>query len=92
MRSLADASDTERADLLEKQVKVMVDNIYQMWEQRAAHSIAPNNRNSNAAVDFFGHIKHATDLSALKEELTMIVKENMETLMTVLLFWYLSEG
>lgn len=34
MRLLADAKDPERADLLEEQVLQIVDNLYQMWEQK----------------------------------------------------------
>uniref|UniRef100_A0A914X557 Transmembrane protein n=1 Tax=Plectus sambesii TaxID=2011161 RepID=A0A914X557_9BILA len=83
VRSLADASDTERADLLENQVKLMVDNIYNMWEQRTVLIQNDSSKRGSTNVDFFHHIKQATDLAALKEELTLIVKENMDTLMTI---------
>lgn len=36
VRRLADESDTERADMLENQVKQIVDRCYQMWESRKA--------------------------------------------------------
>ncbi len=56
-----------------------------MWEQRnAATNSLTSNKKSSGDVDFFGHLKQATNLAALKEELMMIVQENMETLMTVL--------
>ena len=33
-RSLTDGKDPKRADMLEEQVKLMVDRIYAMWEER----------------------------------------------------------
>ncbi|KAF8359259.1 hypothetical protein PRIPAC_94254 [Pristionchus pacificus] len=81
VRSLADDGDNKRADELEKQVMQMVDNIYRMWEER-------NAANSESAVereekDWLSQVKGATDVNAMKEEITKIIQANVDTLMNV---------
>ncbi|GMT19079.1 hypothetical protein PFISCL1PPCAC_10376, partial [Pristionchus fissidentatus] len=81
VRSLADEGDVKRADDLEKQVMQMVDNIYRMWEER-------NAANSGSSVgredgDWLSQVRGATDVKAMKEEITKIVQDNVDTLMNI---------
>ncbi|KAI3415976.1 hypothetical protein GPALN_005534 [Globodera pallida] len=39
IRQLADPKDPARADRLEEQAKLLVDNLYQLWEERGQHII-----------------------------------------------------
>uniref|UniRef100_A0A915DQ72 Uncharacterized protein n=1 Tax=Ditylenchus dipsaci TaxID=166011 RepID=A0A915DQ72_9BILA len=45
IRSLADPTDTDRADHLEQQANLLIDNLYRMWEDR--HSENVNNSTTN---------------------------------------------
>ncbi|EPB68747.1 hypothetical protein ANCCEY_12166 [Ancylostoma ceylanicum] len=81
VRTLADPKDTARADMLESQVKQIVDNIYKMWEQRNAAQ--PESTTTEVRADWKTQLMSVTDLHALKDEVTLIVKENMDTLMNV---------
>ncbi|CAI4231117.1 unnamed protein product [Auanema sp. JU1783] len=80
VRSLADAKDPERANVLEAQVQQIVDNLYRMWEER--DNTSPDTT-AVAKADWFTQLKGVTDLQALKEELTAIIKENLDTLIGV---------
>ncbi|CAI2347553.1 unnamed protein product [Caenorhabditis sp. 36 PRJEB53466] len=81
VRSLANAKDTKRADMLEDQVKQVVDKLYNIWEQRNSHDVKAVQEGSRG--DWWQQLKGVTDLTALKDELTLIVKENLDTLMGV---------
>ncbi|CAB3402548.1 unnamed protein product [Caenorhabditis bovis] len=80
VRSLANAKDTKRADMLEEQVKQVVDQLYRMWEERNSDAQAVE---SVSRGDWLTQLKGVTDLAALKDELTLIVKENLDTLMGI---------
>ncbi|CAP29333.2 Protein CBG09778 [Caenorhabditis briggsae] len=81
VRSLANAKDTKRADMLEEQVKQVVDKLYHLWEDRNNNMTVAVNQTSRG--DVWQQLKGVTDLAALKDELTLIVKENLDTLMGV---------
>ncbi|CAL2037054.1 unnamed protein product [Caenorhabditis brenneri] len=81
VRSLANAKDTKRADMLEEQVKQVVDKLYNMWEQRNNNYTVAVNQEPRG--DVWQQLKGVTDLTALKDELTLIVKENLDTLMGI---------
>ncbi|GMR42174.1 hypothetical protein PMAYCL1PPCAC_12369, partial [Pristionchus mayeri] len=81
VRSLADEGDVKRADELEKQVMLMVDNIYRMWEERNA--AATGSSIEREGKDWLSQVKGATDVSAMKEEITKIVQENVDTVMNI---------
>ncbi|PIC38515.1 hypothetical protein B9Z55_010507 [Caenorhabditis nigoni] len=81
VRSLANAKDTKRADMLEEQVKQVVDKLYHLWEDRNNNMTVAVNQTSRG--DIWQQLKGVTDLAALKDELTLIVKENLDTLMGV---------
>ncbi|KAF1761441.1 hypothetical protein GCK72_009697 [Caenorhabditis remanei] len=81
VRSLANAKDTKRADMLEEQVKQVVDKLYHMWEERNNNFTVAVNQESRG--DVWQQLKGVTDLAALKDELTLIVKENLDTLMGI---------
>ncbi|KAK6055211.1 hypothetical protein COOONC_07285 [Cooperia oncophora] len=81
VRSLA-PRDSARADMLEKQVMQIVDKIYKMWEER--DSVVPTAATPEGEVrDWKAQLMSITDLRALKQEITLIVKENLDTLMGV---------
>nr|CDJ83344.1 Transmembrane protein [Haemonchus contortus] len=81
VRSLV-PQDSVRADMLEKQVMQIVDNLYKMWEER--DSAAPTTASPEGEVrDWKAQLMSVTDLRAFKEEITLIVKENLDTLMGV---------
>ncbi|KAL7075094.1 hypothetical protein ACQ4LE_005906 [Meloidogyne hapla] len=42
IRSLASPKDTARADQLEEQAKLLIDNLYHLWEERGGQQIFPN--------------------------------------------------
>ncbi|CAI58660.1 Transmembrane protein 245 [Caenorhabditis elegans] len=81
VRSLANAKDTKRADMLEEQVKQVVDKLYNMWEERNNNFTVAVNQEPRG--DVWTQLKGVTDLTALKDELTLIVKENLDTLMGI---------
>ncbi|ETN75976.1 hypothetical protein NECAME_11989 [Necator americanus] len=81
VRALADPKDTVRADMLEAQVKQIVDNLYKMWEQRNIPQ--PESTTTQVRVDWKTQLMSVTDIHALKQEITLIVQENMDTLMNV---------
>lgn len=93
VRSLANAKDTKRADMLEEQVKQVVDKLYNMWEERNSIDVKGERvpfalkkvgfSAVNPRGDVWTQLKGVTDLTALKDELTLIVKENLDTLMGV---------
>ncbi|KIH51220.1 hypothetical protein ANCDUO_18696 [Ancylostoma duodenale] len=82
VRTLADPKDTARADMLESQI---VDNIYKMWEQRnaAQPGMFLESTTTEVRADWKTQLMSVTDLHALKNEVTLIVKENMDTLMNI---------
>ncbi|CAJ0941982.1 unnamed protein product, partial [Mesorhabditis belari] len=81
VRSLADPKDTIRADMLEEQIKKIVDNVYRLWEQR---NFVPSASSSEIVhKDWYQQLTSVTDLHALKEELTLIIKDNVDTLLNV---------
>ncbi|VDP39516.1 unnamed protein product [Heligmosomoides polygyrus] len=81
VRALA-PEDTVRADQLEKQVKQIVDNLYKMWEER--NNALPTAASPDGEVrDWKTQLMSITDLRALKVEITLIVKENLDTLMGI---------
>ncbi|CAK5088871.1 unnamed protein product [Meloidogyne enterolobii] len=43
IRSLASPKDTARADQLEEQAKLLIDNLYHLWEERGGQQIYSNN-------------------------------------------------
>ncbi|KAK0421329.1 hypothetical protein QR680_015180 [Steinernema hermaphroditum] len=81
-RALADPNDVTRADMLENQVNKMVDNLYQMWEERNS-KVSAQEAQEVAKTDWLSQLKGTTDLTELKTELTNIVKENIETLLSI---------
>ncbi|PAV73925.1 hypothetical protein WR25_07724 [Diploscapter pachys] len=83
VRALADPKDTKRADMLEQQVKQIVDNLYRIWEERNNVVIEGSETSAVARGDWLQQLQTVTDLRALKEELTLIIKENLETIMNV---------
>nr|CDJ84533.1 Transmembrane protein C9orf5 [Haemonchus contortus] len=81
VRSLV-TQDSVRADMLEKQVMQIVDKLYKMWEER--NSVAPTTASPEVEVRVWkAQPMSVTDLRALKEEITLIAKENFDTLMGV---------
>ncbi|TKR67446.1 hypothetical protein L596_023596 [Steinernema carpocapsae] len=82
VRSLADPKDVDRADMLEQQVMTMVDNLYQMWEERN-NKVPIKETHEVVKADWLSQLKATTDLAELKTELTNIVKENIETLLSI---------
>ncbi|CAD6185635.1 unnamed protein product [Caenorhabditis auriculariae] len=82
VRNLSNGKDSKRADMLENQVKQIVDNLYHLWEQR---NVVTKNASTTdiARAGWMTQLKSVTDLAALKEELTLIVKDNLDTLMGV---------
>nr|CDJ87801.1 similar to chromosome 9 open reading frame 5 [Haemonchus contortus] len=84
VRSLVtqDSVDSVRADMLEKQVMQIVGNLYKMLEE--INSIAPTTASPEVEVRVWkAQPMSVTDLRALKEEITLIAKENFDTLMGV---------
>ncbi|CAI5446003.1 unnamed protein product [Caenorhabditis angaria] len=80
VRKFANSKDTQRADMLEEQVKQVVDKLYNMWEQRNSEVKTVNEVSRG---DWMTQLQGVTDLAALKDEITLIVKENLDTLMGV---------
>ncbi|KAK6024050.1 hypothetical protein OSTOST_10149, partial [Ostertagia ostertagi] len=81
VRSLV-PQDSIRADMLEKQVMKVVDNLYRMWEER--DTARPTAASPEGEVrDWKTQLMSITDLRALKQEITLIVRENLDTLMGV---------
>ncbi|XGW17708.1 hypothetical protein V3C99_002359 [Haemonchus contortus] len=81
VRSLV-PQDSVRADMLEKQVMQIVDNLYKMWKERG--NAAPTNASPAGEVrDWIAQLMSVTDLRTFKEETTLIVKENLDALMGV---------
>uniref|UniRef100_A0A1I7UHV8 Transmembrane protein n=1 Tax=Caenorhabditis tropicalis TaxID=1561998 RepID=A0A1I7UHV8_9PELO len=83
VRSLANAKDTKRADMLEEQVKQVVDKLYNMWEERNNNHTVVSAVNQETRGDMWQQLKGVTDLTAFKDELTLIIKENLDTLMGI---------
>ncbi|KAK6018540.1 hypothetical protein OSTOST_15869, partial [Ostertagia ostertagi] len=78
VRSLV-PQDSIRADMLEKQVMKVVDNLYRMWEER--DTARPTAASPEGEVrDWKTQLMSITDLRALKQEITLIVRENLDTL------------
>ncbi|KAI6187717.1 hypothetical protein M3Y98_00274800 [Aphelenchoides besseyi] len=85
IRSLADPKDTKRADQLERQAKMLVDNLYHLWEERSV--LMSSNASQTTAVsrgDWLGQLMSASNLETLKSEIVLVVKENIETVISVL--------
>ncbi|CAJ0578798.1 unnamed protein product, partial [Mesorhabditis spiculigera] len=82
VRGLADPKDNARADMLEEQVKKITDSIYKLWEERHVNGTAAIATGA-AQKDWWGQIKSATNLEAIKNELTLIIKENFDTMFEV---------
>ncbi|KAI6214673.1 hypothetical protein M3Y94_00296500 [Aphelenchoides besseyi] len=85
IRSLADPKDTKRADQLERQAKMLVDNLYHLWEERSLLT-SPNASQTTAVSrgDWLGQLMSASNLETLKSEIVLVVKENIETVISVL--------
>ncbi|VDL70504.1 unnamed protein product [Nippostrongylus brasiliensis] len=81
VRALA-PDDTVRADQLERQVKEIVDKLYKIWEDRN-NALPTSASPGDEARDWKAQLMAVTDLNALKDEVTLVVKENMDTLMNI---------
>lgn len=81
VRSLADPKDAVRADMLETQVMKVVDNLYKMWEDR--NNASQDATSNELHGDWKNQLTSVKNLSALKEEVIMIIRENLDTLMGV---------
>ncbi|CAD5213405.1 unnamed protein product [Bursaphelenchus okinawaensis] len=81
IRKLADPKDTKRADELEEQAKLIVDNLYRMWEERQV----PNATDGQviSRPDLITQLMSASNLESLKQELTAIIKGNIETVLSI---------
>ncbi|KAI1708346.1 transmembrane protein [Ditylenchus destructor] len=91
IRSLAKCDtegNCERADQLELQAKLLMDNLYRMWEQRNVEGIHQNLTgrtalSSGSAYDWVSQLTSATNLEALKGDIANIITENYETVLTI---------
>ncbi|KAI6176553.1 hypothetical protein M3Y97_00810500 [Aphelenchoides bicaudatus] len=81
IRSLADPKDKARADQLEEQAKILVDNLYRLYTENIKN--LPENTTEIANRDFFTQLMSATNIESLKNEFTQIVKENLETILNI---------
>lgn len=81
IRQLADPKDTKRADELEEQAKLIVDHLYRMWEERQVPQ--PSEGVVANRPDYLNQLWSASNLHSLKGEITKIVKENIETIISV---------
>ncbi|KJH43089.1 hypothetical protein DICVIV_10910 [Dictyocaulus viviparus] len=81
IRALADTKDTARADMLEEQVMKVVDNLYKMWEERnsASEATTPNGLRGDRKTQLMS----LTNLNTFKEEIILIVKENIDMLTSI---------
>lgn len=82
IRSLADSKDKDRADQLEEQAKLLVDNLYHLYEERIK-SLPDNTSSVAIRGDWFAQLVSTTNVESLKGEITQIVKENIETVLSV---------
>lgn len=90
IRNLADSKDTLRADQLEEQATRLVDHLYRMWEERNFEQLNMQHNATNAkpaasfsGVDWLGPIVSASNLEALRGELTSVISANIETVISV---------
>ncbi|KAI1701542.1 transmembrane protein [Ditylenchus destructor] len=91
IRSLAKCDtegNCERADQLEMQAKLLMDNLYRMWEQRNGDGANQNLTGRTAlstgsAYDWVSQLTSATNLEALKGDIANIITENYETVLTI---------
>ena len=64
-----------------------MDNLYRMWEERHNEHVQANSTEKTAIIatrgDWIGQLMSATNLEALKGELTNVVTENYETVIQV---------
>uniref|UniRef100_A0A914CRK4 Transmembrane protein 245 n=1 Tax=Acrobeloides nanus TaxID=290746 RepID=A0A914CRK4_9BILA len=87
IRSLADPKDGVRADQLEKQAQILIDNLYRLWEERNKNAIYNASENALASENGDGWLTHfisTVNVNALRIEVTQIVQENIETVLTIL--------
>ncbi|KAE9554300.1 hypothetical protein FO519_002471 [Halicephalobus sp. NKZ332] len=83
VRSLANPKDGPRADELEDQAMLLIDQFYKLWEER---NLQTNNASAKALSntgDLMDHISHITNLRFLQKELTAIVKDNIDTVLSI---------
>lgn len=62
----------------------LVDRLYGIWLHRNSTSAnADADDSAIARLDWYSQLQNVADLSTLKEELTLIVKDNVQTLLGV---------
>lgn len=83
-RLLAKPDDKEKADMLEAQVKMLVDRLYELYIARtsSAPKLASAEKHHHAIAEVWTNFK-VTDVSLLANELVELVKENVGTLLSV---------
>lgn len=79
---MADPKDKNRADQLEEQAKILVDNLYHLYEERV-RNLPENTTSITTNKDWFAQLMTTTNVESLKSEITQIVKENIETILSV---------
>lgn len=89
-RLLAKPGDDEKADVLEAQVKMLVDRLYELYLARSQAPKLTSEKHHHGITDVWTHIKLTPDVSMLANELVELVKENVGTLLSVLYYWYSS--
>uniref|UniRef100_A0A0N4ZUZ4 Transmembrane protein n=1 Tax=Parastrongyloides trichosuri TaxID=131310 RepID=A0A0N4ZUZ4_PARTI len=79
IRKLADTKDESKGDELELRVKEFLDNMYRKYEEGIEEDRLKNVTDKSIKEQIMG----LTDLTKFKSELTNIVKENVDTIISV---------
>ncbi|KAH7731192.1 Protein M01F1.4 a [Aphelenchoides avenae] len=84
-RSLADPKDQTRGDQLEAQANMIVDNLYRLWEERSGQNstCAAGEKAVAMRGDWMAQLMTASNLATLREEVTEMIKENIETVLSI---------
>ncbi|MFH4976352.1 hypothetical protein AB6A40_003061 [Gnathostoma spinigerum] len=80
-RNLVKPEDSERADLIEAQVKQVVDNLYHIWESKSCAKM--NESHATVRGDWLAQLKNASNFRVLRQELMEMMQENIETVISV---------
>uniref|UniRef100_A0AC34RE70 AI-2E family transporter n=1 Tax=Panagrolaimus sp. JU765 TaxID=591449 RepID=A0AC34RE70_9BILA len=83
VRSLADPKDVARADELEEQAKILIDQLYKLWEERNIQTYNASSKALTTNGGIIEHLSHLTNLQTLQEEITTIVKDNIDTVLSI---------
>lgn len=87
-RMLVKGEDKERADMMETQVRMILDKLYESWEERRAGDTKAVATTGASLSQLWDHVQGSTDLRALGMDLIGFIKENVGMLLSVSYFLF----